>query len=256
MPQKKPPRSPRRDGGEYRFRIGAYTPKKIPMERLAQYMEAIAGILGEATQVHFRGLAPGSTVIRVWIEHEAAPKVHARVAQVKRGEGPADARRAYEAANRMLRDDNANGYLRSDAIVLPFPGRDATQEQFAAVRQQGFVEGKIVSVGGRDKTAHITLMVEEEPVSGFWTTLTIAKALAKRWHETVRLLGRGRWQRDAEGNWALLDFKIESFEPIEEAPLSKALERLRSIPTEWDDNAYAELDAIRHGPGGKMNGGY
>ena len=255
MPRKKPQRPPRRDAGEYRFKIGAYTPTKIPMERLAQYMEQLAEMLGETGQVHFGGLARGSTVILAKIEHEAEPKVHARVAQVKSGEGPTEARRAYTALNRLLREDNANGLLRSSAIILPFPGRDESQEQFAAVRQQGFVDGKIISVTGQDKTAHIMLLIEDQPVAGFQTTRTIAKQLAKKWDEQVRLLGRGRWRRDAEGNWSLIDFKIEGFEPLEEAPLSTALERLRAIPTEWDDNAYNELDMSRHGPRGKANGG-
>jgi hypothetical protein len=249
------PTKPPRDGGEYRFRIGAYTPAKIPMQRLAEYMAQLAQILGEPTQVHFRRLTRGSTVIVTEIETEAAPKVHDRVAQVKRGEGPAEARRAYAAVNRMLREDNANGSLRGGSIILPFPGRDAATEQFGSVRQQGFVDGTVISVSGRDRTAHVILLIEDKQVSGFYTTRPIAKQLAKKWDEAVRLFGRGRWQRDAEGTWNLLDFKVESFEPLEEAPLSVALEGLRAIPTEWDDSAYSELQMIRHGPRGKPNGG-
>ena len=251
------PRKPKRlpHASEYRFRIGAYSPAKIPMQRLAEYMEQLAVLLGEPNQVHFQGLKRGSTVIVAKIEHEAAPKVHARVSEVKRGEGPMEARRAYAAANRMLREDNTNGSLKGDAVILPFPGRDESQEQFAAVRQQGFVDGKVISVSGQDKTAHIMLMVEDQPIAGFYTTRTIAKQLAKMWDEQVRLVGRGRWRRDAEGNWSLVDFKIESFEALQEAPLSDVLERLRAIDAEWDDNAYSDLDVIRHGPRGAANGG-
>ena len=241
-------------GGEYRFKIGAFSPTKIPMNRLAEYMEQLALILGETEHVHFGSLARGSTVIVAKIEHEAQPKVRDRVAQVKRGDGPADARRAYAATNRMLREDNADGSLKGGAVILPFPGRKASQEQFAVVRQQGFVDGRIVSVGGQDKTAHVILMVEDAAVAGFYTSRAIAKQLAKKWDEQVRLLGRGKWSRDAEGNWSLIDFRIESFEPLEEASFSTALERLRAIPTEWSDDAYAELEAIRHG-GSKANGG-
>lgn len=218
-------------------------------------MEQLAALLGEPQQVHFGGLVRGSTVILAKIENEATPKVHDRVAQVKRGTGPSEARRAYQVVNRMLREDNANGSLKGDAVILPFPGKDETQEQFAVVRQQGSVDGKIISVNGRDKTAHIMLMIEDQPVAGFYTNRTIAKQLAKKWDEPVRLQGRGRWQRDAEGVWSLIDFRIESFEPLEEAPLSVALERLRAIPAEWGKNAYTELQELRHGPGRKMNGG-
>lgn len=256
MARKPPSRGPRREGGEYRFKIGAYSPSKIPLERLGQYMEQLAEILGETDRVHFGGLARGSTVIVAKIENEATPKVHDRVAKVKSGSGPSEARRAYQAVNRMLREDNANGSLKGDAVILPFPGRDQTQEQFAAVRQQGSVDGKIVSVTGRDKSAHITLLVEDQSVAGFQTNnRALAKQLAQKWDEPVRLHGRGRWQRDAEGIWSLVDFRIESFEPLEETTLSAALERLRAIPTEWGDNAYTELQELRHGPGGRMNGG-
>src|ERR1700722_12332094 len=124
MPKKSPPRKPRREGGEYRFKIGAYSPAKIPLERLAQYMEQLAELLGEAQQVHFGGLARGSTVILAKVENEATPKVHERVAKVKSGGGPSEARRAYQAVNRMLREDNANGSLKGNAVILPFPGRD------------------------------------------------------------------------------------------------------------------------------------
>jgi hypothetical protein len=256
MARKPPPRTLRREGGEYRFKIGAYSPAKIPLKRLAQYMEQLAELLGEPQQVHFGGLAPGSTVIIARIENEATPKAHTRVAQVKSGGGPSDARRAYQVVNRMLREDNANGSLRSGAVILPFPGRDQTQEQFAIVRQQGSVDGKVISVTGRDKSAHITLVVEDQPVSGFYTTnRALAKQLAQKWDEPVRLQGRGRWQRDAEGSWSLVDFRIESFEPLEEAPLSVVLDRLRAIRTEWGDSAYTELQELRYGPGGRMNGG-
>jgi hypothetical protein len=73
--------------------------------------------------------------------------------------------------------------------------------------------------------------------------------------EPVRLFGRGRWSRDNDGNWTLEDFRIESFQELDNAPLGDALRALQSIPVEWGDDAYSELGDIRHGPkGGKRNG--
>ncbi len=74
--------------------------------------------------------------------------------------------------------------------------------------------------------------------------------------EPVRLHGRGRWSRDSEGTWGLIDLKIESFEPLEDGTLSGALEELKAIPAEWGDNTYDELGLIRHGSKGKRNGGH
>jgi len=72
----------------------------------------------------------------------------------------------------------------------------------------------------------------------------------------VRLVGRGRWSRDADGVWTLEDFKIESFQPLKDAPLSEALTELRAVKGEWGENALDELGDIRHGPRGKGNGGH
>jgi hypothetical protein len=247
---------PTHSGEEYRFKIDAYSPTKIPMARLAEYMLPLAQMLGETGQVHFHRLAPGSTVLVSRVEHEAVPKVLARVSQVKRGEGTVEVLRAYSAINKLLRDDNAVGVLRTgSAIVLPFPGRNEAQEEFESVRQQGFVDGVVTGVRGRDETRHITLETADGQQSGFSTTRAIAKELARKYDEHVRLFGRGKWNRDKEGVWTLQEFKVEGFEELDDAPLSDVLAKLRSIATEWGDAAYEELSVIRHGTRGNGNGG-
>jgi hypothetical protein len=244
------------DSEIYRFKIEAWTPARMPMLRLAEYMRELANILGEPAHVHFRRIAKGSTVIVHAIEREAAPKVRERISQVRRGEGPSEAMRAFAAANKLLREDNAAGSLKSGAVILRFPGIKEAREEFAAIRQHGAFDGIVTGVRGRDETAHITLWADGKAVSGFYTTRAIAKDLAKKWDEAVRLFGRGRWSRDDEGNWTLLDFRIESFEPLDEAPLGTALADLRNIQTEWSDDEYHELQVSRHGPRAKRNGGH
>ena len=243
-----------RTEGEYRFKIDAYTPAKFPMARLAEYMHQLALILGEPAQVHFRKLVRGSTVIVHEIEREAVPKVMDRVDGVRRGDGPSEALRAYKAANRMLREDNAVGSLKNGRVILPFPGKDEVREEYAVVRQHGFVDGVITGVRGRDQTAHIILQAEDRQIAGCWTSRVIAKQLGGMLWEPVRLYGRGRWKRDDEGVWELIDFKVESFDPLNDTPLSAALADLRKVPTEWGDNAYQELGMIRHGPRANGNG--
>lgn len=250
------PRKPKPSGEEYRFKIDAWSPSKIPMARLAEYMLPLAQMLGETGQVHFRRLARGSTVIVSDVEREAVPKVLARVSQVNRGEGTVETLRVYGTINKLLRDDNAVGVLKTgNAVVLPFPGRNEAQEEFESVRQRGFVDGVVTGVRGKDETRHITLETANGQVSGFYTTRAIAKQLARKYDEQVRLFGRGRWHRDKEGVWTLLDFKVEGFEELDDAPLSEALKNLRGIPTQWDDASYEALSVIRHGPKGNGDGG-
>ncbi len=227
------------------------------MLRLAEYMHELAEVLGEHKYVHFRRLKPGSTVLIHTVEREAAPKVRVRVSLVSRGAGPTEALRAYRTINKLLREDNAVGTLKAGAINIPFPGREEAQEEFTSVRQQGSLDGVVTGVRGKDETVHITLLVEGKQLSGCYTTnRAIAKQLAARFDEPVRLFGRGRWSRDNEGTWALEDFKVDSFEPLDNVPLSSALATLRATPTDWGDSAYADLIATRRGRTGKRNGGH
>jgi hypothetical protein len=104
------------DGREFRKlgfkdRAGGYSPEKIPMPRLAEYMEQLSHIMGEAAQVHFKRIASGSAMIVSRIEHEAVPKVRARISHVKNDEGPSEAQRAYDTVNKFLREDHARSNL-------------------------------------------------------------------------------------------------------------------------------------------------
>jgi hypothetical protein len=260
MPAPRKPKRPSSEGGtEYRFKIDAWTPDTIPMARLAEYMAQLATLLGERTAVHFRRITRGSAVLVQKIDRQAVPKVRDRVMTVRAGDATGDAMRAYQAINKFLRDDNAIGVLRDDAprgIIIRFPGREQAEEKFSAVRQQGSLDGIVTGIRGKDETIHITIQVEGQQVSGCFTTRTIAKQLGAKLFEPVRLFGRGRWNRDSEGVWSLENFKIESFQSLEDVPLSSALAQLRAIKTEWDDDSYEELRTIREGPGGKRNGGH
>jgi hypothetical protein len=255
---KKGKRSAPASGEEYRFKIDAFTPDTLPMARLAEYMAGLAELLGEPTAVHFKRLEPGSTVLVQKIDKEAVPKVRQRTSAIRRGDAAQDATRAFKAVNKLLRDDNASGVLqlKKGAVILRFPGRLETEEKFASIRQQGSIDGIINRIGGRDETIHVGLEMDGKHVSACSTTRTIAKELRHLLFEPVRLFGRGRWSRDNDGNWTLEDFRIDSFQELNDAPLSDALRELRSIPAEWGDDAFSELNEIRKGPKGRRNGSH
>lgn len=255
----KSPRPHKRRGAvaaEYRFRIDAYTPDTMPMARLAEYLAELATVLGEPASVHLVRLEPGSTVLVHEIEREAVPKVRERTTSVRRGRGPRDAVRAYHAINKLLREDDGIGVLQEQtgAEIIRFPGREETEEKFAAIRQHGSIDGEVLRVGGPQKYVPVLLQSEDQQIAGCWAERSIAKELARNLFEPVRLFGRGRWNRNADGIWSLDQFIIQSFEPLRNEPLSDALNRLRAIPVAWGDDAYHDLQVIRHGPE-KQNGG-
>lgn len=244
---------------EYRFKIDAYTPETMPMGRLAEYMAELSRMLGERERVHFLKLSRGSTVLVHRVEREAVPKVRDRVSNLRQGQGTVESLRAFQTINRLLREDNAIGTLRgtpSGGVVIRFPGREEIKEKFEAVRQHGSIDGIVTGIRGKDETIHITIQVEGNQVSGCNTTKLIAKKLGARLFEPVRLFGRGRWSRDADGNWSLEDFRVESFEALSDANLSSALEDLRRTPSEWVEHSLADLPMLRHGTENKRHGGH
>jgi hypothetical protein len=223
------------------------------MMRLAEYMRELADMLGEIASVHFVKLERGSTVLVHRVDREAIPKVRERISSVRQGDAPPERLRAFGTINSMLREDNAVASYEEEGdsgVILQFPGREQLFEKYPVIKQQGFIDGVINSVGGKDEPKHVRLEIDGRDVAGCYTTKAIAKQLGNQLWEPVRLYGRGSWRRDADGNWELLKFKIEGFEPLERASLSDALTRLRKIPTEWDDNSYTELIKIRNGDDG------
>lgn len=242
---------------EYRFVIDAYKPETIPMARLSEYMAQLAEVLGEKSSVHFRRLEAGSTVLISRVQREAVPKVNARAIAVRRGEAPRDALRAYRTINKMLREDNGDGYLvrkEVKAKLITFPGKNEAEEQFTSIAEQGAIDGIIVRIGGSDRSVHAILEQQGEQLTGIWMSRAVGKQLAHKLFEPVRLYGRGRWNRDADGNWNLKDFKVDRFEALDDAPLSAAIADLRTVGVEFDENTYSELSAIRHGPKRTSNG--
>jgi hypothetical protein len=61
------------------------------------------------------------------------------------------------------------------------------------------------------------------------TTKSIVRHLSQHIFGTpVRVHGRGTWSRAESGEWKLHRFDIESFEILDETPLSKMFEGLRA----------------------------
>lgn len=236
-------------GEEFRFRIDAYTPETMPMARLAEYLAELAALFGEVKAVHFLRVDGGSTVPVIKVEREAVPKVRERVRQVTWGTGPSEALRAYRKINRKLREDNAIGVVQepTGAEIIRFPGREEKGEGFISVRQQGTLDGEVIRVGGKGPVVPVALQSEGLILSYCFAKRPIAKDLARRLFEPVRLFGTGRWTRDRRGNWKLDSFVIDRFDVLSDEPLSSVLVELRAIQGgEWTDASLAELHELRH----------
>lgn len=240
---------------QYVFHISdSYTPDTIPMERLAEYMAALAKLLGETAHVHFSEVFNASTALRAAIDTPAQPKVRERLGGLRTGDPAPDVAKAFNALDEMLRKDNAFGSLtegdQPDGTVIAFPGKKKRQPApYGPIRQEGSLDGRVFRIGGKDATKHVAIID-----SGREFNLEISEALALElrhhvWGETLRFQGAGTWYRQANGDWDLRKFKVSGFEILKDTPLQDVVARLQSTPSDLRllDDPLKQLLEDRHG---------
>lgn len=218
----------------YLFKIDAYTPKTIPMARLAQYMGNLAAMMGNQGQVHFVELVPGSTVLVNEVEFEAEPKVRERLRQVRAKEGPEIARTAYASLNDLLSEDNASAELvtlESKHAIMRFPGRKRPANLvYGPFNQEGSIDGVLIRIGGQGDSVPVHLQEEGDIVHVCEARREVAVKLAPYYLQCpLRVSGTGRWFRDMDGHWEMKTFRIVDFVPLKDERLSESLNRIRSI---------------------------
>lgn len=219
----------------YSFTISeSYTPKTIPLDRLAAYIAGVARLLGESASVHLDTIEEGSVAIRIDVDEPARPKVRERVRAIRAGSAPKDALRAYNDLDDMLLKDNAIGALAGDAedVVVPFPGKRRPQPIiFGPFRQAGHIDGQVYRIEGKDDTKHVGVRDGDRDYGSLVTSEAVALRLRHQlWDKTLRFHGVGSWLRHGNGAWELKSFRINDFEVLDEAPLDEVVRRLRAVP--------------------------
>lgn len=240
------------DSRRYRFSIDAFSVETIPMARLAEYMAGFARLLGEQEAVHFEKLEPGSAVLVSRIDEPAIVKVGERLHRIRDGRAPKDAWEAYKTLDNLLAKDNAVGLLTppEGADIIAFPGRTRPKPiQYGPFRERGSLDGIVVRLGGRDKTIPV-LLCNGDVSYICQASVELSKKLAQYYlGPQLRVHGSGKWIRDEEKTWTLQQFDIESFEILDDAPLSEVVQRLHTIEGgAWNDVSLTDLLGLRRDP--------
>lgn len=226
---------------EYKFKIDAFTPETIPMERLGEYMAEVARLLANTSSVHFARLEKSSCVLVSEVEWEAAPKVRAHLQSVKRQEASNEDLKVVERLNDMLREDNAVGRLMHDEDGKTnddfyFPGREVQlPQEVGPFNEHASVKAKLYRIGGEDKTAHAQLVdAAGRKWNGDLTQAQAAEMAAAGLYKWFQVDGTARWIRTEKGVWKLVSFHIEKFKPLADRSLDEDLEALRGVAgSEW-----------------------
>lgn len=226
---------------EYRLRIASdMTPETFPMDRLAEYLSALAKLLGQSPHVHFAELRKGSSVVAVRIDDVGVASVSERVRGISSGFGPKDALKAYSEIDALLRQDNATGSLISEqsGVVIPFLGRDRPEPVvFGPFKQDATLDGQVIRVGGKDETVPVHLRDTDTIHTHLHASPEIARRIAQYLlGPVVRVHGTGTWFRGGDETWELRNFKITDFEVLGDEPLEDVVRNIRrSGGSQWNE---------------------
>lgn len=224
---------------ELEFEIPAYTPETMPLDRLLQYLREIGEVVGVAHEMHLVRIDPGSTRPVFKMPLPMANEAREKASLVRRGEGTVRQRLAYGRIRQMVRRDGGQPASLNDkrGLILDFPP-EAEIGPISGVRQPTTFDGVLLRVGGAGEPTPILMQGQAGEVhAGFSAPRNLAKQMAPRIFDPVRVNGIGSWGRSVLGEWTLEKMLIQSFEGLEDESLAAVLAKLRAAPVVWPANA-------------------
>jgi hypothetical protein len=238
---------------ELRFHIEGTTPHEISMSRLAEYLREIADLLGNKQDVHFLRVETGSLPCIMEIEEQKEDAIISRVKKAIVNRGPKEAVNASSKLRLMLKRDDFSAEFKTDngETFASYPlGKEKKEETFGPFWQEGSLDGIVVRLGGIDETLPVHLVFEGRQYICNATREMVKQLGSYIWGNPIRVHGKGKWYRNAQGMWELQFFDILGFEPLQETTLSEAVSDLRAI----SENRLAsladpldEMQKLRHG---------
>lgn len=233
---------------EYRFVIDVFTPRTLPMARLAEYLTDLAELFSQKSQVHFIGVDEGSANLLQIVEKAAAPKVERRLLMIEQRVAKGTLRKAFDDLNDRLYEDNAIGQLiPPSGKVIKFPGRERDMDKTAGpITESTTLDGEVIQIGGRDETISVYLR-DSDKIHICTASREQGRSIARYLFEgKIRATGTGTYVRNGFGEWERRRFVIESFTPLQVDPLGAVISQLRSLGQPTKDPTTL-LEELRHG---------
>ena len=236
------------DFEELEFVIPAYRPETMPLDRLLEYLEQIAALVGAPQDMHLVRIEPSSTKPVFKMPVPAAVRAREQTLNVRAGRGTNRQRDAYETVRKMVRLDGGKPATLKDRTGVLIDFQPEVLVPFLNLRQPTTYEGALLRIGGAGEYSAILMQgTDGETAAGFSAPKSLAKAMALLLFEPIRLAGIGNWERSSNGDWKLSKMLVQSFEALHDRPLADVVDDLRRVPVTWPSGADELLEAERQG---------
>lgn len=237
------------DFERFEFTVPGYTPETMPLDRLIEYLNELAVILGSPSDLHLVQINRSSTKPVLLARHEVAHKVRARAREVWAGGGPPRSQAAFRRIRRLVAEDGGKPAVlatKSEKII-EFQGEELNEDQVvSAVRQPTTVSGELVRIGGTGELAQVLIQdFSGKVITGCTVDKVTATKLAAHIYKPVRLHGVGSWSRNERGVWDLARMHVQSFDSLEDVPIDEVLEEAGAATAEWPNDLAERLLAMR-----------
>lgn len=235
-----------------RFHIHGTTPETCPLDTLLEYLKSLSTILGSKEHVHLVNISDGSLQALIGVEEEEYTGTKTRITDAAKGKSTREANNSYHTLTKDLERDSRSAELLDDEteeLVQEFARKIKREQTFGPFWQQGSLYGYLKRLEGSDDTDHATLVYDNGSCKCEMGE-AIGHRLAPFYRSPVRVYGKGRWYRNADGKWELLRFVVDNFDPLDELTLVDAVRKLRAIPNNGLlklDDPLGEMQKIRDG---------
>ncbi len=234
--------------------IPGYTPETMPLDRLIDYLQQMAVVLGDPENLHLIEIRKSSVMPVLHAPKATALEARERAQRVQRGDGTKRQKDAYDKIRRMVRRDAVGATYAgrpallktAERVILEIPAAAEDLGVVEGLRQATSIDGQLIRVGGAGDDAALQIqLLDGRILSGFTAKRQLAKDLATLLWEPVRLSGVGQWCRDSEGTWNLIRMQVQSFERLDEEDATLTLEKLRDLDVQWPEDAIERLQSER-----------
>lgn len=242
--------------GKYRFRIGAYSPKTMPLGRLLTYLKQFEKLFSNPDKVHLLSVEKGSAMPAFYVESDFEHVFEEDAIKASKGLGNETQNAAYREINFLAGEDNTTAKIEGPdgAEIVPFPGVSRPIEKepniIEGIKERTTIFATPFKLGkptpkGNQYQVWLTDLKTGLTIPKAFTDADIGIRMGAFLEQEISVNGVAQYSRSESGVWSVARFDITGFEPFKVRKSADTFKALKNVDYDWPDNIHAVLDKLR-----------